>query len=106
MFSHKINEIKDKENRLGMISDYTDLPITSIKGLFELRFDRDSWYFHCFLIAELLSPKCFTLKSACAILENHQGSQSFNHFPSSSNPESIFKVVAFVPTLRFYLALT
>ena len=112
MFSHEIDENKDQENRLGMISDYTDLPITFIKGLSEFRFDRDSWYFHCFLIVELLSPKCFTLKSAwdnatkfCAVLEIHQGSQSFNHFPSSSNPESIFKVVAFVPTLRFYLAL-
>ena len=113
MFSYEPYQNKDQEQRMKLISAYTDLPITAIKNISEFGFDKNSWHFHCFLLADLLSPEFITVNRAwdrslqnCKMLQAHPGMHSVTHFHTNSNPESIFQVEAFVPNLRVFLALT
>ena len=113
MFSYEPYQNKNEEQRLKLLGAYTDLPIAAIKDISEFGFDKNSWYFHCFLLAELLSPEFITLKRAwdrslqyCKMLEVHPGLRCLEHFHTSSNPTSILQVETFVPKLRVYLALT
>ena len=51
MFSYEPYQNKDQEQLMKLISADTYLPIAAIKDISEFGFDKNSWYFHCFLLS-------------------------------------------------------
>ena len=104
---------KDLEKRDAAVLAYTNNPIRSIKNLKEWGFGPDSWYFHCFLLAELLSLDFLTMVRAweqaseyCRTIETRKNIYSIRTFYTSSTPENLLKLSVFDPQLRVCLVLT
>ena len=115
VFSEDYQQVssKDLEKRDAAVLAYTNNPLRSIKNLQECGFGPDSWYNHCFFLAELLSLDFLSMTSAwqqatehCRTIADHKNINSIRTFYTSCTPENIFKLSIFDPQLRVCLALT
>ena len=102
IFSEDYQQVssKDLEKRDAVVLAYTNNPLRSIKNLKEWGFGPDSWYNHCFFVAELLSVDFLSMTSAwqqatehCRTIENHKNINTFTRAALrrifSSYPSSI-----------------